>query len=999
MKKGGYLLLILVLIIAFWQVFFLQNGMKWDFVDAFLPSRYFFSESVLNNQFPLWNPYLLYGTPIYADLVSVFNPEFWIIGNMFGYSNITLQYVFLAYIFLAGISFNYFLKQFKADKSLSFGLSVAYMLSGFVIGHAQHVAFVLGYALIPFLMASYFKFMREINPANLIQISIALFLMIYCSYPALTIISGYFLLCIFTLYLVINLNNKIFIRKLFIYHFVLLVIVVLYSSVLIVAYFQISTYLTRFSGLPIELALKHPFSVKSLLSFLTPMAAGDDAKYFETDISVSNGYWGIISLVLFLLALTKKVNYKESYVILFFAVFSLLASFGDQFFLRGFLFKFAPFMNRFQYPGLFRAFFIFGFLAFAGINLKPKEINLKERKKLMLISISIIAILIFLVWNAIGRIGKFAFFNSGMDFSDELFNATRYDNIIFQGIIQIAFLLIFVLLTIRLKEVKYFSFGLLILIIADGIVSTQLSTYYSVISKTDPIKFYSYLKSSPKGFPVPDLNPIEENSDRNAANEFTWMNNNVFPKKITFDGLVSFKMDGYRIISDSHPDLLEAIKSEPVVYFSDDIRVDSLIENFKPKTVFLKGSDYKKLNGTIFGSDQNDKLEIAGFSPVKIEMETKTKFPQLLTYQQNYYKGWKVYIDGVEKNLLRSNFTHMSVIVPEGEHIVLFRYSNNLIIFLFCFTSLIFLVLIALAVRYFISHYPDRKKKVIITLVCLISVVLLISIVNRYLYNKNKLGLAPVIAEKVEQWKTKYNGDIRILLSTQQNELKNSAYADKTCFINENNNVADLSEFLMNSDSKYFAFAWQGSIVGDDLFELIYSFYPSVIEFKETNNSGFILLEKFTETQNFDVLKTFEPNDTIEWEQEQARIMIDSVSQNHSYFYNENEEFGFSVEFLAGQDVMNNGKITIITDFVIEEKLTETLLVFTTSREDKMQIYKTLDISRFVKSPDVWSRAVYEVNLEPEIRENDTIKIYFWNLRRAKFQIDNLKIKYGSLKN
>ena len=178
MKKGGYLLLILVVVIAFWQVFFLQNGMKWDFVDAFLPSRYFFSESVLNNQFPLWNPYLLYGTPIYADLVSVFNPEFWIIGNMFGYSNITLQFVFLAYIFLAGVSFNYFLKQFNAKKTISIGLSVAYMLSGFTIGHSQHVAFVSGYALIPFLFACYYQFIRKINKINLLHLSIALFFII-----------------------------------------------------------------------------------------------------------------------------------------------------------------------------------------------------------------------------------------------------------------------------------------------------------------------------------------------------------------------------------------------------------------------------------------------------------------------------------------------------------------------------------------------------------------------------------------------------------------------------------------------------------------------------------------------------------------------------------------------------------------------------------------------------------------------------------------------------
>jgi hypothetical protein len=91
----------------------------------------------------------------------------------------------------------------------------------------------------------------------------------------------------------------------------------------------------------------------------------------------------------------------------------------------------------------------------------------------------------------------------------------------------------------------------------------------------------------------------------------------------------------------------------------------------------------------------------------------------------------------------------------------------------------------------------------------------LASATNRYFYHKNKLGLTPVIAEKVEQWKSTYNDDIRILLSTKQKELTESVDADAICFINEKSNVAELSDFLMNSRSKYFAFAWQGRIIGE----------------------------------------------------------------------------------------------------------------------------------------------------------------------------------------
>jgi hypothetical protein len=761
------------------------------------------------------------------------------------------------------------------------------------------------------------------------------------------------------------------------------------------AYFQILPFLNRFNGLPIELAQKHPFSVKSLLSFLVPMAAGNDPHYFKTDVSFSNGYWGIISLALFLFAITKKAVQKESYIILFFGLFALLASFGDQFFLRGFLYKFAPLMDRFQYPGMFRAFAIFGFLAFTGINFKYSDFSFTDRKRLILISAAIIVVLLFLVFQANTRIENFAYFKNGLNFSEEISFATRSDNIIFQGIIQILFLSILILVTWKIKTVKHFFTALLFLFIADGIISTQLSAHYTVLSKTDPIAFYNFLKSSPKGFPIPELNPIEENADRNAANEFTWMNNNVFPKKVTFDGLVSFKTDGYRHLSDNHPDLLETVKKEAVVYFSDDVREDSAVRDFNSNTVFVQTSEFDKLSGKILPSGKNDKLEISAFSPTKIEVKTSTEFPQLLIYQQNYYKGWKVYVDGIEQDLIKGNFTHISVLVPAGWHTVLFKYSNTGIILMFCFTSLIFLILIALAVKYHILLHPERKKQVMISLVSGILIFVLVSSTNRYFYNKNKTGLTPEIAEKVEKWKSMYNDDIRILLSTQQKELTESVDADAICFINEKNNVAELSDFLMNSRSKYFAFAWQGGIIGDELFELIYSFYPEIVEQKKRNNSGLILLEKGIAEQEYKFMRTFEPENTAEWMQNSARIKKDSVSGNHTYFYTEKDEFGTSVEFVADNDLITSKKITILADFRIEEKLTEVLLVFTTDRAGEMQIYEVSKINRFAKYADKWSRAVFEMKITPGIQEGDNIKIYFWNNNKVNFEIDNLKIKFG----
>lgn len=994
MKRKGYLLLLFVTIVAFWQVFFLQNGMKWDFVDAFLPSRYFFSESILNNQFPLWNPYLLYGTPIYADLVSIFNPEFWIISNMFGYSNITLQYIYLGYILLAGISFFYFLKQFNSEYKLSFGLSVAYMLSGLSIGNAQHLAFVSGYAILPFVIACYFQFIRQINKPNFFRLSIALFFMFYCGYPGLTIIAGYFLLTIFIYFFAIKWADKSYIKKLLVYHFGLVVVVIVFSSVLILAYFQISPFLSRYGGLSMELAQKYPFSVKSVLSFILPMATGNDAQYFGTDNSMSNGYWGIISLILFLFSVIKKVKNRESYVILFFGLFSLLASFGNQFFLRGFLYNFAPLMDMFRNPSIFRAFVIFGFLAFIGINLNLSQVNKVDRKRLIFISGSIITVLFILILQAIVRVKHFVFFDSEKSFADEILNSTRFDNIIFQGVLQIIILLAFILIIWKVKTFKYLATAILFLFVIDGIISTQLNIHYTVIGKTNPIKFSKYLKSLPKGFPIPELNPIEENSDKNAGNEFVWMNNNIFPKKVTFDGLVAFKLNGYRLLADTHPNLLDAIKVEAVIYFSDDIRDNSSIENFKTNTVFLSTSDYEKLREYNLCSDINDKLEVSDFSPTKIEVKTNTSFPQLLTYQQNYYQGWRVFIDEEEQRSMKSNFTHIAVFVPPGEHTVIFKYTNPAIKYTFYFTVFILLILIAFSVHYYLIRYPERKKQVVIVLVSSVFLFILGSSINRYFYQKNKLGLTPVIIEKVELWEKEYNNDIRILLSTHQKELKNLVAADEIYFLYDQTNFAELSYFLMNSENRYFAFAWQGGIINDNLFELIYSFYPTIMEQEKNSNSGVILLEKSGEEQKYKFIQNFEPDGLQTKIQTDNRIKVDTVNGNHFYIYDEKDEWGTTVEIPVEKEFAGLEKFSIVTDFMIEEDIKEILLVFSIERAGKKQEYHVSKIDKYAKNPEEWTRAAFVINVESELLEGDLIKVYFWNKNRARFKIDNLKINF-----
>ncbi len=967
--------------------------MKWDFVDAFLPSRYFFSESILNNQFPLWNPYLLYGVPVFADLVSVFNPEFWIVANLFGYSNISLQFVFLAYIFIAGISFNYFLKQFNVDQKLALALSVAYMLSGLSIGNAQHIAFVYGYALVPFVVASYFIFVRQLSKPNFVRLSIALFLAIFGGYPGFTIILAYLLLSIFVYVLVAKWSDKHYIKNLLVYHLGLTVIVALFSSVLIVAYIQGLPFLNRYSGLPLELAQRHAFTFKSLVSLILPMATSVDSQYFGTDPSMSNAYFGLLGLILFLFAITRKVRKREAYLIIGFGIFSLLASFGSQFPLRKVLYDYFPLMNMFQYPSIFRGFFIFSFLAFAGINLKSFKFGKADTKKLSFFSGVMFLLIFLLIIYSFGKIENFAFFQSGKNFTKELSAATRFDNIFLQGGIQLLVIMAFLLTIWKVKDIGKLSTFVLCLFIIDGIVSTQLNIRQTVISEVNPVAFYKYLKSSPKGFPVPELNPIGENTDKNSENDFVWMNDNVFPKKVTFDGKVSFKLDGYAYLADNHPDLLEAVKKEPLVYFSGDVRKNSEIKDFTSKTVFLSNDDLGKIKMNGLQQDNDSRIKITSFSPVKIEIKSITKYPQLLVYQQNYFTGWKAYVDGEKQDIMTSNFAHMAVSIPEGEHSVVFEFNNSLIKYIFCFSYLIFFGLIVLAIYYLIKKSQGKKKMILAYVILAVSVFVVGSFLNRYFYRKNKSGLTSTIVEKTKKWNADY-ADITILLSTKDTMLMDLVPADLVLYVDENRNIDAFSNFLGQVESKYFSLAWLGGIINEDIRELLYSFYPQVLDKNIGFNSGIILLEKNESKIIYPISQNFEELGVDAWTKDFDRIETDSVSGNHSYFYSSSDEWGQSTEIIVDKKLKSLKRLTIISDVLFKENVDEALLVFSTERNGETDLYKVTDISEFVDETGKWGRVAFSVDVKRKLQKGDIIKIYFWNIRRIPFLIDNLKVKY-----
>src|ERR1700682_5347010 len=99
-----YLLLLIFLVIAYLPLSSFLFALKNDALTTNFPQKYFFSAALHNGYLPLWNPYVNFGLPLYADPGFAFwNPITWIFGWI-GYTVPMLSVEVLFYIWIGGIA-------------------------------------------------------------------------------------------------------------------------------------------------------------------------------------------------------------------------------------------------------------------------------------------------------------------------------------------------------------------------------------------------------------------------------------------------------------------------------------------------------------------------------------------------------------------------------------------------------------------------------------------------------------------------------------------------------------------------------------------------------------------------------------------------------------------------------------------------------------------------------------------------------------------------------
>lgn len=685
-------LLFIIAVLAYWQISFLKYSVTHDMINCWIPWRYYISNCFENHTFPFWNPYQQLGYPIHADLQGpTWYPESILLSMTIGQDNVTVQLLFIFYVFMAGMGMYFLSLAFQKNRTIAFVIGSSYMLGGFFVSHVQHFYAIIGAAWLPFIILNYYKMFEEKSYIRALYAAVFMFLNLTGGNHTFSIILFYLFLTllVYFIYQSVKGKRKEEIKKYILLNFVFGISTLLMISVVIIAYMQTAPYVSRLSGMLYEKAAVCPLSPQSLLSFLLPFSTVNGQEFFNTDPSMSNMHFGIGMIPFIILFLFHKKD-RLDYFLLSFASICLLASFGNYTPVHKFIFDYIPLMNLFRFPSYFSLFTVLILLILAGKKMEEFILDPDKFKKTLFNSFALtgMIITIFIIYSIIRNQGKsFFFLNEYLNIFEFLSASSLYQNIILQGSIQLTFILL-ILYTIKRYNQKWLSiFSILTFI--NLFISVQLNIGYVGFSPASPKELKDYIATLPKDHPIPAKNNIVENTEEIGQKHGLYRNTSIFHKRVGADVFNSYAFSNYALLKDSFPHLYNSMLNNELIYFSKNVLAESKLRttdtsNINHKTIVLSNDDHTKavsfLLNTKADSTGNNSYEIKHFSPNEITASTITETNQVLTILQSNYTGWHASIDNKETEIMLSNLLTMSVLLPEGKHEVKFQYHNRPII-------------------------------------------------------------------------------------------------------------------------------------------------------------------------------------------------------------------------------------------------------------------------------------------------------------------------------
>ncbi|MEO7445700.1 MAG: hypothetical protein ABIT96_13165 [Ferruginibacter sp.] len=671
-------ILLLLMVVAFLPVISMQFFLKNDTFTSYFPPKFFMSESLQDGILPLWNPYINFGIPQYADMnAGYWSPVTWLIAGTIGYSaySITLEVMF--YIFLSGFGMYLLCRNYKMHLSVCVIAGASYMCCGYMVGHMQHFNWISAAAFLPFCTLGYRKFYYNPTLQNVLQSGFFFYLFISSAHPGLIIGSIYFFGS-WGIFMWYNRKNESFARKFYNYfttHFVVIFLMLILCAGLIIGYLDILPYFTRIQKPP-ETEIQNTFNIPSYISFLLPFSTTKNDSFFSTDIAMRNGYLGLTMIVFFVVAIVRKKT-REQWLLLSLALFFLLAAGGG---IPGRIVYHLPLIGYVRFPGEYAIFSLFAIIIFSSISLNryvqgkfARQITISIIINFFQVMVGIIFLLglIFLLKNQDSIVIKFAKYNSNQENKLKwiIDNISFYDALVIQSLIQ--FFILAVMKNCLMKK----NFTVLIyLVLADMAFATLLNIPYTAVGQK-PVKYIAgVLSNSPKGIPIPALQPISSNNT---------------------GSLEISNMIGDWSFYNKQPGNVNKAPYAIQLFTGDKIYEDINKNSFTKPFVYLKNN--------------NGNISLSKYTGSEIIIHTNLTIADTLIIQQAVYPHWFFEMDNKGAKALMINNTYPGIHIPAGIHQVRFFFKPSGVKAGMIITIIAFILVLLLLIFKF--SFPSSLQK------------------------------------------------------------------------------------------------------------------------------------------------------------------------------------------------------------------------------------------------------------------------------------------------
>lgn len=689
-----------------------KNNAMPDVLNQIYPWKKFTIETFLSGQFPIWNPYSFSGTPHLANyqsaVLSPFNILFFVLPFIDAWSLLIL----LAPL-LAGIFTYLFVRSLSASKIGSTISAISFMLCGFIITWLSYGT--LSYAILfaPLALFAIEKFYQDQKFRYLTLLALTIPLDFFSGHFQISI---YFLIIVivYALYKFINTKNLLLFSK---------IISTIFLGILICAVQLLPTIELYLQSLRSSI-----FSPTEIIpwSYLPTLIAPD---FFGNPVTRNDwlghyaewsAYIGVVPLMLSVYSLTIKKK-SQTFFLFFFGIISLLFGFNSP--LISIIAKLhIPVISTSAVSRIVAIYcFMLACASAFGFDQLRNDISKNKFRKLALF---LLAVLLFfgILWSLVGfkifiPVDKVVIARNNLVFPTlifALFSLSCFSSLILKNkkaLIVFGFLILIVTSADLLRfAVKWQPFDPKRLVYPTtpivkefkeisgqdrvlGNLGGEAMTYYNLQSlegydalyikrygefvasiedgeiKESPRSVVVFPKNGKYTFPAMNLLGVKYIVHKVADSNKVW----TFPVwKFSENNLTLIYNDGVYQVFKNNSSLPRAFLTTNYKVENDKQKIIDELFNSKEslRTLILEKNPNFKQSGPIV-----EKTEITEYRPNNISVKYDSKTSAILFLSDNYYPGWKAYIDGKEQEILRADYTFRAVVVPGGNHSVKFKYQ------------------------------------------------------------------------------------------------------------------------------------------------------------------------------------------------------------------------------------------------------------------------------------------------------------------------------------